>query len=122
MKKIYTIGYQGKTIDQLIDSLKARSVELLVDVRSRPYGRKKEFNRESLHRSLSENRICYIWAGETLGGFGKIDDSAIHSLALLVEDTTICIMCMEKDHQKCHRSYEIARRVMEQHGIIAIHI
>lgn len=119
---VYTIGYQDKTLARLQDALEDRGIRFLVDVRSRPYGRRTEFNRRALETAFDRSPIHYMWAGKRLGGFSEITDAAINDLARFVAGNVVCIMCMEADFHKCHRYYEIARRLWERHGIPAQHI
>ncbi|MBS3733159.1 MAG: DUF488 domain-containing protein [Desulfobacterales bacterium] len=108
---LYTIGYQKITAEQLIDILAGYGVDTLVDVRSRPYTSKKGFHRRELEKTLPERGITYCWAGDRLGGFGRITETAIFELAGFVRDRTVCLMCMEADPDQCHRKTEIARRL-----------
>jgi ATP-dependent DNA helicase RecQ len=108
---IYSIGYQKLDQKRLIEILKAHRVEVLVDVRSRPYGRIPVFNRNAMERWLPEAGIGYLWKGDILGGFAPIEDEAIRWLADFGRERTVCIMCMEADPEKCHRKTEIGRRI-----------
>ena len=42
-RTLYTIGYQGAQIGDLINALKAAGVERLVDVREAPISRRRDF-------------------------------------------------------------------------------
>jgi hypothetical protein len=108
---IYSSGYQKLDRQTLIGILKAHRAEVLVDVRSRPYGRVTVFNRNAMQRWLPEAGIDYLWKGDVLGGFAAIPNSAIEWLADLGRERIVCIMCMEADPEKCHRKTEIARRL-----------
>jgi len=110
---IYTIGYQRITVNQLIYYLNENRITELVDVRSRPFGRRTVFNKPRLKQSLATAGINYHWAGLTLGGFSEINQRAIDWLASYQAKYTVCLMCMEADPKKCHRDYEIARRLKE---------
>lgn len=118
---IYTIGYQKMTQDELVAELHACGVEILVDVRSKPYSRKKAFNKPALENRLSVSGIRYRWAGQHLGGFSEIKENAIADLADLAGRKTVCIMCMEADPDQCHRSYEIGRRLAD-YGVGVHHL
>ena len=108
---IYSIGYQKLDQKTLIEILKAHQVEVLLDVRSRPYGRKPVFNRNAMQRLLPEAGIGYLWKGDILGGFASIEEDAIKWLVDFGRERTVCIMCMEADPEKCHRKMEIGRRL-----------
>jgi ATP-dependent DNA helicase RecQ len=118
---IYSIGYQKLDQQTLIEILKARQVEVLVDVRSRPYGRNPVFNRNSMERWLPAAGIGYLWKGDILGGFAPIEEEAIEWLADYGCERSVCIMCMEADPDKCHRKMEIGRR-LEAYGVSVEHI
>ena len=118
---IYSIGYQKLDQKTLIEILKAHQVEVLVDVRSRPYGRIADFNRNAMQRWLPSAGIDYLWKGDILGGFAPIEEDAIRWLADFGRERTVCIMCMEANPEKCHRKTEIARRI-EAYGVSVEHI
>ena len=118
---IYSIGYQKLDQKTLIEILKAHQVEVLVDVRSRPYGRKPVFNRNAMGRWLPAAGIEYLWKGDILGGFAPIEDEAIRWLADFCRERIVCIMCMEADPERCHRKMEIGRR-LEHRGIRVGHL
>ena len=111
---IYSIGYQKLDQKTLIEILKAHQVEILVDVRSRPYGRITIFNRNAMQRWLPEAGIDYLWKGDILGGFAPIEEEAIKWLADFCRERIVCIMCMEADPERCHRKTKIGRRLKER--------
>jgi uncharacterized protein (DUF488 family) len=108
---IYSIGYQGLTTERLVAALGSRGVEVLVDVRSKPFGRKPAFNRPNIARTLQAAGIGYEWKGDILGGFAAIAEESIQWLADYAAGQSVCIMCMEADPDRCHRKTEIARRL-----------
>jgi uncharacterized protein (DUF488 family) len=68
---VHTVGHSTRTIEALVELLKAHRIELLVDVRRWPASRRcPHFNREALAASLNDQAIEYIWRGD-LGGFRK---------------------------------------------------
>jgi uncharacterized protein (DUF488 family) len=113
-----------KNLQELVDALKPHRVNILMDVRSKPYSRNKAFNRgDALDDFLQKNGIAYWWMGEVLGGFGKILEVRIQMLAdyHAHRENVICLMCMEADPDRCHRKTEIARR-LEAYSISATHL
>jgi len=113
--KIFTIGYQGWRSHELVVELKTHNVEMLIDVRSRPYSKKAEFNKPFISKTMEEAGISYRWAGRWLGGMqGDLTYDQIRelekyqeALGRLVEriktGQVICIMCMERNPFQCHR-------------------
>lgn len=119
---IHTIGYQKlQTVEYLIDTLKLAKVDILMDVRSKPYSRKRQFNKSVLAEKLRKAGISYEWVGNKLGGFGTIAEDDIEYLARYEEGKSICLMCMEAEPEKCHREYEIGHR-LRRFGVHVVHI
>jgi len=58
---IYTIGYQGKNLNDFVEILKNNEIKFLLDIRhSAKSTMKPEFNKEVLKRELERNKIKYI--------------------------------------------------------------
>ena len=119
---LYSIGYQYmKEPAELVAALRRYEIGVLVDVRSKPYGRKYAFNRKALETLLPSAGIGYVWKGDVLGGFASISEEAIKGLAAWQRDRVACLMCMEKDPDRCHRKNEIARRLLS-YGVEVLHL
>jgi uncharacterized protein (DUF488 family) len=56
---LYTIGYQGHTIESFLELLHAHHIEQVLDIRRRPYSRKPGFSRRRLSEALHEANIAY---------------------------------------------------------------
>ncbi len=56
---LFTIGYEGLTIDRFIEKLLANDVRLLIDVRNNPISRKAGFSKTSFREHLQEAGIPY---------------------------------------------------------------
>ncbi|MBI2719390.1 MAG: DUF488 domain-containing protein [Rhizobiales bacterium] len=124
---IKTIGHSNHPIGRFVDLLKAGGVEAVVDVRSTPYSRRfPQFGRERLAQSLSAAGILYRYEGAALGGKPK-DGAGYDALAERPEfkealdrlvsgsaDTTLCLMCAEKEPLDCHRTVLVSRRLAER--------
>ena len=134
MPAIKTIGHSNHPLERFVDLLKAGGVTLLVDVRSMPYSRRfPQFGKERLARSLAEAGVAYLHEGAALGGKpdggGSYDALAAmpafkDALGRLIEraqDTTLCLMCAEKEPIDCHRTVLVSRRLAEQ-GIAIDHL
>ena len=53
---MWTVNYQDRTVDDLIDALAAAEVEVLVDVRLTPLSR---------NSGMSKNRLAATWPSNT---------------------------------------------------------
>lgn len=116
---IFTIGYGGlKRLDELVNVMEERKVDCLLDVRSKPTAWCNDFAGHTMKKRLGPR---YRWVGDILGGLGEILEINIQALVRDGRYRTLLLMCAEKDPARCHRHYEIARRLMD-YGVVAIHI
>jgi uncharacterized protein (DUF488 family) len=143
---LYTIGHSTRTLDELIEALKAHSVTTLVDIRSFPVSRRlPHFNREALEKSLPAAGIRYIWMRD-LGGRRKTirhdsphialrNDSfrnyadymlteqfqnAAEELVRMAEQSPTAYMCAERVYFHCHRM--LVSDWLTAHGHEVLHI
>ena len=58
-RKLFTIGYIGRTLDDFIDGLLSHGIECLIDTREIPISRKKGFSKSSLEAKLGRAGIAY---------------------------------------------------------------
>jgi uncharacterized protein (DUF488 family) len=131
MHVLKTIGHSNHSIERFTDLLTAAGVALLVDVRSMPYSRRfPQFGKERLAKALAEAGIAYIHEGAALGGKPESGGSyetlagrpafkdALGRLVERARDTTLCLMCAEKEPLDCHRTVLVSRRLAEQGAAI----
>lgn len=59
-RPLFTIGYEGKTVDEFLGALEAAGVELLIDVRAVAASRRPGFSKTTLANSLAERGIGYL--------------------------------------------------------------
>jgi len=142
-KKIYTIGYEGLTVEEMIKLLQEHDILILADVRELPLSRKNGFSKTALKKNLSNAGIQYVSFRE-LGtpkelrhNFkDKIIDwtkfrelymkylnnqlDAIKKLEEIAWSKPTAIMCYEKDWRTCHRS--IIAEYLEKDGFEVIHL
>jgi uncharacterized protein (DUF488 family) len=130
---IFTIGYSVFEINEFIEILKKFEINVIADVRSKPFSRyKPEYNRNSLVDSLKRENIKYVFLGEECGARisnpecyinGKANysliantDSFKNCINILKEEMKkhiICLMCAEKDPVNCHRTILICRNLKD---------
>ncbi|MDR3568067.1 MAG: DUF488 domain-containing protein [Syntrophobacteraceae bacterium] len=134
---LFTIGYEGMTIDGFVRNLLLGKVDIVADVRLNPISRKPFFSKKSLARALEGHGISYVHLRE-LGtprdmrttvmqtgdyekfmheyrGFLTTRLHELEELLLLVRSKNVALMCFEKDPDKCHRS-AVAMAVKELDG------
>jgi uncharacterized protein (DUF488 family) len=126
---LYTIGHSTRSRDELVEALRAHSIQTLADIRAFPMSRRlPHFNRESLKKTLPEAGIDYVWL-KALGGYRKKmrEDSpnvalrnpsfrnyadymlteefrqAAGRLVEFAEQSRTAYMCSERVYFRCHR-------------------
>ncbi|HUP67286.1 MAG TPA: DUF488 domain-containing protein [Sphingomicrobium sp.] len=58
--RIFTIGYEGATMDEFLSALKKAGVERVIDVRALPLSRRPGFSKTPLKAALGEGGIEYV--------------------------------------------------------------
>lgn len=102
---IYTMGYSQRTPAELPPLMAKLKIDLLVDVRAKPYARfKPEFNKKKLEELLGDK---YIWKGDVLGGPGGGGEVTKTGLAWLrkqeKDGKRLLLLCVEYAPGDCHR-------------------
>ncbi len=123
---LFTIGYEGRSIESFINTLIVNDVRLLCDVRKNPLSRKFGFSKHRLVRITQAVGIKYIHMPDLGIESGKrrslntsddykylFDDyrktlsskqkSLDEVFSLLKENTRIALMCFEQNPEMCHR-------------------
>jgi uncharacterized protein (DUF488 family) len=122
---LFTVGYEGRSVDELIDALLGARVTRLVDVRELPLSRRPGLSKTALGEALTAVGIEYVhmrplgnpkenreryWAGDVKGGAEAYrrhlhngSYSALVDLADSLDEGRACLMCFERDHSVCHR-------------------
>jgi uncharacterized protein (DUF488 family) len=146
MATLYTIGHSTRTLDDLIATLQAHSIESLVDIRSFPMSRRlPHFNRDNLEKALPAAAIHYVWMKD-LGGRRRqsLDISpnvalrslsfryyadymlspeferAIAELISLAQRSRTAYMCAERLYFRCHRM--LVSDWLAAHGHEVLHL
>ena len=135
-KAICTIGYEGGTVDAFIRVLKDAGVELVLDIRAAPVSRKKGFSKNQLAAHLTEAGIGYRHlrglgtpkSGREAARAGCIESFERIFLAhmnepealldlgeaiALAKAQPVCLLCLERDPEHCHRLIVGNRMVAE---------
>ena len=126
-KRIFTIGYEGATQDQVIAALRQAGVERVIDVRAVPLSRKPGFSKNVLAAGLKEAGILYVHlkalgtppAGREAARKGRWEEMIrIYAAQLetpeagaqaaqmisLAEERPSALLCFERDPASCHRT------------------
>lgn len=142
VSRLWTIGYEGRTPESVVDLLTRSGVHHVVDVRELPLSRKKGFSKQGLRDLLAQHRIDYTHKPE-LGVAKDVRDAyrrtgawapfqswyrdhidrqgpALAWLLQTMEAQPTCLLCFEEDHERCHRSLLAAR--LEGTGVQVLHL
>ena len=143
---LYTIGHSTRTLQELMEALRAHSIHTLVDIRAFPMSRRlPHFNRESLDRALPDAGIQYVWMKELGGHRAKIRhdspnvalrnasfrnyadhmltpefEGGMASLLGLAAKGRTAYLCAERVYFKCHRM--LVSDWLVAHGHEVLHI
>ncbi len=135
-RTLFTIGYEGLSIDAYINKLIRNNVKALVDVRNNPNSRKFGFSKKQLNYALDKMGMDYYHFPEL--GISKEKrknlkskeeyqklfeqfenetlknewESLMKVYELLEKEGRIALTCYEADHEDCHRS-RVAKAVKE---------
>lgn len=143
MSEIATIGYENATQGDVIATLKASGVELLIDIREAPISRKAGFSKRIFAASLEEAGIAYLHVRalgtpkEGRDAARRGDKATFHKIyaerfagpdaqCALVDVMReahrrhACLLCYEEDPAHCHRN--IVAAAMAQNGFAVRHL
>jgi len=127
MTTFFTIGYEGTSFEDWINTIIAKGISLVIDVREKPISRKKGFSKKILAALLKSHNIDYVHIGclgspsnlrnnlyEThnygefhkkyLNHLIKEKDAVDLLLKIASKNKNACLMCFEKNPAFCHRS------------------
>ena len=122
---LVSIGYEGRSVEDLVRALQLQNVQVLVDVRLTPISRKRGFSKTALSDALAAAGITYVHHRE-LGNPKDNRDAyrrgiqasrdrferllatdkasyALQHVSELLDEGTVALLCFERDHSQCHR-------------------
>ncbi|QPL05145.1 MULTISPECIES: DUF488 family protein [Actinomyces] len=143
--RLVGIGYQGRTLEDLVDELVAAHADRLIDVRLTPVSRVKGFSKSRLRDAVEaagityehrpelgnpkDNRAGYARPGDLAARraheryYREVADSPAGSRALdyvatcVDEGEVVYVLCFERDHACCHRAQVIDEVMMRRDGL-----
>lgn len=132
---LFTMGYEGCSLEKYIQRLITNNIRILVDVRKNAFSMKYGFSKSILEKACAGVNIKYIHVPELgIDSEKRKDLNTQHDYDVLFDDyerTTlkknweylllvrsilnrehrICLLCFEKDPKQCHRT-RIAKALM----------
>lgn len=126
---LFTIGYEGISLEEYLNRLIKNDIKVLVDVRNNPLSMKYGFSKSQLKRYCESLGILYIhlpevgiqseqrqelnsqadydklFAGYRQNNLTRTVETQLAILKLLEEKKRIALTCFEADICQCHRSH-----------------
>lgn len=140
---IFTIGYEGRSLDDFLRDLGTHGIRLLADVREAPISRKRGFAKSGLAAALRDKGIDYQhiralgcpkpirdawradhdWQRYTRDFLAHLHQQqpALAALAASAAARPTALLCYEADFDRCHRTY-VARAMAASHRTSVLHI
>ena len=122
---IFTIGYEKRSIDDLIWLLRALGIARVVDVRLTPASRRPYFSKKRLSSALEAAGIAYEYrgalgnphairdvylSGDVETGHARFREHLQHGASVALDEfaeslggETVALLCLERDPYRCHR-------------------
>ena len=121
----FTIGYEGKDIDQFLNSLISNQIEVVIDIRKNPFSMNFTYIKDALRKKLKDAGIDYLHIPEL--GIESVDrknlnnkedyerlfekykqtlpikEVYINRIIELGIEKRIALLCFEADSNFCHR-------------------
>jgi uncharacterized protein (DUF488 family) len=127
--RVHTVGHSTRSLEELVDLLRAFDITILIDIRTIPRSRRNpQFNAEALEAELPARGIRYAqlkelgglrrprpdspnagWRNESFRGYADYMQSegferGLERLQELAGEGRAAIMCAEAVPWRCHRS------------------
>ena len=143
-KPIFTIGYEGAVVDDVITTLKKKRVKVLIDVRQVAISRKSGFSKTALRDRLAQSKIRYMhfpglgnpksgreaaWRGDMAESFRIFrknlsvpqGQTALAQVLDIANRSRACLLCFEREHALCHRNL-VANEVGKKSKLVIRHL
>jgi len=144
-RQLFTVGYEGSTIDTFIANLLSNNIDCLLDVRALAFSRKPGFSKTELARRLNRSEIQYVHLADlgspkplrenlkstrdystffkTMESYLTSKKGAIEAAYKCVINHTCCLMCFERLAAECHRKIVAAKiKARDGNGLQIKHI
>ena len=141
---LFTIGYEGISLDAYLNKLVKNNISLLCDVRRKPHSMKYGFSKKQLQKYCNNLGIKYVhipnlgiesdlrkeltdqesyeklFASYRIGLREKTNELG-YIYELINKHKRIALTCFEKDHTFCHRN-SLSMRINNDYNIPVLHI
>ncbi|WP_040525158.1 DUF488 domain-containing protein [Gordonia effusa] len=140
---LVSVGYEGRSADDLVARLLDEGVGVLVDVRLTPLSRKPGLSKTKLSAALAAVDIKYVHhralgnPKENRDGFragepqsieryrrlleGPDAGKALAHVTELLDGQIVALLCFEHDHSECHRNLVVDRLLADRPNARIVH-
>lgn len=140
---VFTAGFSTMPAERFLNNLRTHDINLLVDVRSKPFSRHApHFNKDQIEALAQRAGLRYRYLGRELGGMPEdegfydsqgyvlydklaaqpwFEQGIAQVLSDLRKGQRLALTCAEADPRACHRRLLLGR-VLRQRGIGVAHI
>lgn len=141
---LFTIGYEGKTVDEFLEELVSADAKLVIDVRAVAASRRPGFSKTALAAALKERGIDYLHlralgtpkAGREAARKGRIAEMreiyedqletpeaelAFEQMLAAAVERPAALLCFEADAGHCHRAM-VAERMLNRSDFAIRHL
>ncbi|HUS33229.1 MAG TPA: DUF488 domain-containing protein [Kofleriaceae bacterium] len=120
---LFTVGYEGRALDELLAILSAESIDCVIDIRELPLSRRRGFSKTPLGTALRSVGIDYVHMRSAGNPYRREKDSIPRDKLLakyakhiakaepIVDDVVkvargkrAALLCYEHEPADCHRS------------------
>lgn len=144
--KIYSLGYEKRSIEEFVDLLKVSKVDILIDVREKAWSHKKWFCKTNFRWALQQADIEYVHIPQA-GNPKSLRKTSLSSDRVLIEykkylqkthsglmelsnilliakyeNKSVCLTCFEKDVNCCHRSILVDELIGMKIKVVVNHL
>lgn len=119
--QLFTIGYEGRSLAELVSELRRHRVSRVIDVRALPLSRRKGFSKTPLATALASAGIDYVHVREAGNPFRHLrhdpeaclaayarhlarSPEVIARLRDVMQRRRVALLCVEATADRCHRS------------------
>lgn len=123
---LVSVGYEGRSAEELVALMVAERVDVVVDVRLNPISRKPGLSKTKLAAELAAAGVGYLhvralgnprenrdpfWTGHVNHGVAvfrslmemPVASASLDDLARVARESRVALLCFERDHSRCHR-------------------
>ncbi|MHB1260189.1 MAG: DUF488 domain-containing protein [Thermoplasmatota archaeon] len=139
--ELFTIGYEGRSQQDVLGALRSHGIQTLMDVRIRPNSRKPGLSKTRLAAACQDAGIGYEhdmrlgtpieildaykdtgeYDWDAYRAFLDTQTDAVEALSALATRHRVALLCYEADAGTCHRRF-VASEAAGMHGGRVIHI